>query len=69
MCSLKIGGIRRIPLRLHAQCGDLGLGSLAVLVDHQVGERHVGALAGELHRDGLADTAGRTRYDGHFSFE
>ena len=40
-----------------------------VLVDRQVGERHIGAFLGEFKCDGLADAAGCTRYDSHFSFE
>ena len=44
-------------------------GGLAVLVDRQVGERHIGAFLGEFKCDGLADAAGCTRYDSHFSFE
>ena len=65
----EIGGIRGVTLGLDAECGNLGLGGLSVLIDGQIGEGDVGTLLGELQRDGLADTAGGTRYDGNFSFE
>lgn len=65
----EIRRVRRIALGLDAQRRDLGFGGFAVVVDHEVGERHVGALLGEFECDGLADTAGRARDDSHFTFE
>ena len=65
----EVGCVRGIALGLHAQRGDLGFGSFAVLVDRKVGERHVGALLGEFECDGLADAAGGAGHDGHFSFQ
>ena len=69
MGLFEIGRIRGIALGLDAKGRNLGLGRLAVLVDRKIGEGDVGSLLGELQRDGLADTAGGTRDDGHFSFE
>ena len=46
-----------------------GLVGERLVVDRQVGERHIGAFLGEFKCDGLADAAGCTRYDSHFSFE
>ena len=69
MRLFEIRRIRGIAFGLDAQRRDLGLGGLAVLVDRKVGERHIGAFLGEFKCDGLADAAGRTRYDSHFSFE
>ena len=69
MRLFEIRRIRGIAFGLDAQRCDLGLGSLAVLVDRQVGERHIGAFLGEFKCDGFADAAGCTRYDSHFSFE
>ena len=65
----EIRRVRRIALGLDAQRRDLGFGGFAVVVDHEVGERHVGALLGEFECDGLADTAGRARDDSPFTFE
>ena len=65
----KVRGVRGITLGLDAECGDFGFGSLAVLVDHQVREGNVGTFRGEFQCDGLADAAGGTRNDSHFSFE
>ena len=44
MRLFEIRRIRGIAFGLDAQRCDLGLGGLAVLVDRQVGERHIGAL-------------------------
>ena len=52
-----------------AHGGHLSHGSLAVLVDRKVGERHVGALFGEFECDGLADAACGAGHNGHFSIQ
>ncbi len=67
--SSKVRCVRGIAFGFHAQRGDFGLGSLAVLVDRKVGERHIGALFGEFECDGLADAACGARYNGHFSIQ
>ncbi len=66
---LEAGGVRSIAFGLHAQRGDLGLGGLAVFVDHQIGEGYVGSFRSEFQCDSLADAAGGTRHDGYFSFQ
>ncbi len=48
---------------------DLLLGLPAVLVYGQVGKGDVRTVLGEAEGNGFADTAGRTRYHGHFSFK
>ena len=69
MRLFEIRGVRGVSLGLYAQCGDLGLGGFAVLVDHEVGERHVGTLFGEFECDGLADAACGASHNGHFSIQ
>ena len=65
----EVGGVRSVALGLHAQRCDLSFGSLAVLVDHEVGERYVGAFFGKFECNGLADAACGAGYNGHFSVQ
>ena len=65
----EVGGIRCVALAFHAQSRNFGFGSLAFLIDDQIGECDICTLLGELQGDGFSDAACGARYDGDFSFE
>ena len=68
-CGLgKVGSVAGIALCAHAQCGNLLLGLLAVLVNDQVGKRDVGAFGGKFQCDSLANATCGTGDQGDFSF-
>ena len=65
----EIGCIRCVALAAHAQGGNLLLGLLAVLVDHEIGECDVGAFRCEFERDLFSNSTGCSCDHSHFSFK
>ena len=66
---VKLCCIAGIAFHLYTKSSNFLLGSLAVLVDHEVGEGDVGALAGKFQCDSLANAACSTGDQGNFSFK
>ena len=64
---VKKGRIGGIALHAMAEGRNLVYRFLRRLVDDQVGEGDIGPFLGKFERDGLANPAGRSGNEGHFS--